>query len=109
MFPKHKLTVRNLVTCCNTDIITLSSEGQFDSIFFDLSGSGFFSGSKFLAFIKLTNYAFYVNYFNWFCDYRTSRACYVRFSGVAYFISMCGVSQVSVLGPLLFNMYVNDT
>jgi hypothetical protein len=101
VLPKPKLTIRNLVTCCNTDITTLCSEGQFNSIFFGLSSSGFDRVLNSLPLLILrTCLVCWLH--NWFCNHRTSRSCYVRFSGVLSFIALYGVSQVSVLGHWLF-------
>ena len=46
---------------------------------------------------------------SWFADYLTSRTQCVQMAGVSSFLEVTkGVPQGSVLGPILFTMYINE-
>jgi hypothetical protein len=100
VFIKAKSAAANLITCLNSITFSVSSQGQTDSVYFDIS-QVFDGDPHAFSLHKLSNFGLSDGHINWFQIYSSPRFSVVRTlrNCSAPFEMLSGVPQGSTVGP----------
>ena len=108
-FQKGKSTLHSLIEIVEQIRDCIENKKYACGIFIDLK-KAFGTVNRTIFLQKLEHYGVRGSILDWFSSYLCDRSQYVSINGVDSEITKlsCGVPQGSVLGPLLFLIYIND-